>query len=49
MTQRINTQMEVIKKKLVEIETKLIMEGSEDILEDMYALYIGKTTVSRSQ
>lgn len=48
MTQRINTQMEVIKKKLVEIETKLIMEGSEDILEDMYALYIGKTTVSRS-
>ena len=48
MTQRINTQMEVIKKKLVEIETKLIMEGSEDILEDMYALYIGKTTASRS-
>lgn len=48
MTQRINTQMEVIKKKLVEIETKLIMEGSEDILEDMYALYIGKTTFSRS-
>ena len=48
MTQRINTQIEVIKKKLVEIETKLIMEGSEDILEDMYALYIGKTTVSRS-
>ena len=48
MTQRINTQMEVIKNKLVEIETKLIMEGSEDILEDMYALYIGKTTVSRS-
>ena len=48
MTQRINTQMEVIKKKLVGIETKLIMEGSEDILEDMYALYIGKTTVSRS-
>ena len=48
MTQRINTQMEVIKKKLVEIETKLIMEGSEDIREDMYALYIGKTTVSRS-
>ena len=48
MTQMINTQMEVIKKKLVEIETKLIMEGSEDILEDMYALYIGKTTVSRS-
>ena len=48
MTQRINTQMEVIKKKLVEIETRLIIEGSEDILEDMYALYIGKTTVSRS-
>ena len=48
MAQRINTQMEVIKNKLVEIETRLIIEGSEDIVEDLYALYIGKTTVSRS-
>ena len=48
MAQRINTQMEIIKNKLVEIETRLIIEGSEDIVEDLYALYIGKTTVSRS-
>ena len=35
MAQRINTQMEVIKNKLVEIETRLIIEGSEDIVEDL--------------
>lgn len=48
LSQRINIQMDAIKKKLLDIESQLLIMGTDNLLEELYCKYSGKDYLPQS-